>query len=66
MNFTLLRLDREGPISDNRGENCQGFSRQKNYCGKGCKFSSLNGVVIRLFMLNVIGRDFSSRKLHVC
>jgi hypothetical protein len=27
--------------------------------------SSLNGVGSRLSMLNVIGRNFSSRKLHV-
>ena len=32
---------------------------------KRCEFSSLNGVGSRLAMLNVIGRDFSSRKMHV-
>jgi hypothetical protein len=31
---------------------------------KRCKFSSLSGVGSRLYMLNVIGMDFSSRKMH--
>jgi hypothetical protein len=47
------------------GETARASADKRDYCGKKCKFSSPNGVESRLFMLNVIGRDFSSRKLHV-
>ena len=66
VNFTLLRLESEGPVSDNRGEGLPGLQQTKEIIlAKRCKFSSVNGVGSRLCMLHVIGREFSNRKLHV-